>query len=133
MEHTEGLGKLAEVWVDGQEMFVCDGISTPEHKCPPGVMEKVRFHYATYEEFSWESALAANPSRKKTIEHVRKWSYTGFGRIVSVMPVVIDFGMLTMESPIWNTDERLVGRYLGVSIDRLEISGAIEPDFPGGK
>ncbi len=130
LEYTEGLGKLAEISVDGHDMFVCDGVSTREHKCPPGLLENVKFHYVTYEEFAWDEVLRGNPSRKKMIEHVRKWSYMGYGRILSVTPVVIDFSLLTMESPIWSSDEALVGRYVRVSIDRLEMSFAIAPDYP---
>ena len=30
MEQTEGLGRLAEVWVDGMLLEVCDSVSTAE-------------------------------------------------------------------------------------------------------
>jgi hypothetical protein len=46
------------------------------------------------------------------------------------MPVVIDFGLLQMADANWTTDERLVGRFVRVAIDRLEISPALEQDWP---
>jgi hypothetical protein len=61
---------------------------------------------------------------------VRKWAYVGLGRVVAIMPVLIDFGVLTMEDANWTNDESLVGRYVRVPIDRLEIVWASETDWP---
>ncbi len=49
---------------------------------------------------------------------------------VSIMPVVVDFGLLQMEDANWTTDETLVGKCVCIQIDRLEIVPAIAPDFP---
>lgn len=130
MEHTEGLGRLAEVWVDGQSLWVCDNVSQSGKRCPPGLLENVRFTYVTEESFAWADAIAANASRRQYLDHVKGWSYTGYGRIVSIMPVMIDYGLLTMPDANWTTDERLVGRFVRVSIDRLEISPALQEDWP---
>ena len=121
MEHTEGLGKQAEVWVDGALLTVCDGISTADKPVPPGLVEDVRFRYNTDECVSWDRAIADNPSRRVALERVKKWSYTGFGRVEQVLPVIIHFGTLRMEDPNWSTDENLIGKFVRVGIDRLEI------------
>ncbi len=129
MEQTAGLGKQAEVWVDGRLFVVCDGLSTREKRCPPGILENVRFTYVTDEPVAWDVAARCNPARRRNIDNVRDWSYVGFGRVLSVMPVEIDFGILTMEDPNWSTDESLVGKYVRISIDRLEIVPAIEDEL----
>jgi hypothetical protein len=121
LEHTEGLGRAAQVWVDGSLLTVCDNLSPVGARMPPGPLEAARFAYVVLEEFSWRDAVGGNPSRRKQLDHVRKWSYTGYGRVVSIMPVVIDFGLLTMEDPNWSTDESLIGRYVKVQMDRLEV------------
>ena len=121
IEHTEGLGKQAEVWVDGALFTVCDGISTTDERCKPGLVEDVRFRYTTDECVSWDRAIADNPSHRVALEHLKKWSYAGFGRIEQVLPVVIHFGTLRMEDPNWSTDEHLIGKFVRVGIDRLEI------------
>ncbi|MBN1555886.1 MAG: hypothetical protein JXA11_14175 [Phycisphaerae bacterium] len=126
MEHTEGLGRKCEVWVDGTLLDVCDGISSPEKRTPPGALEDVTFRYTTDETVSWEEAVEANPSRRVTLEPVKGWAYAGFGRVEQVMPVVIHFGLLRMEDPNWSTDEHLVGKFVRVPIDRLEIVPAEE-------
>ncbi len=126
MEHTEGLGGLAEVWVDGALLRVCDGVSPPGQPAPPGPLEGATFRYTTDETVSWAEAMASNASRKIMLEPVKCWAYVGFGRVEQVMPVVVHFGLLRMEDPNWSTDERLVGRYVCVPIDRLELVPAGE-------
>ena len=127
MEHTEGLGKLAEVWVDGHLLYVCDGVSEPGRRVPAGVIENVRFTYVTTEGLSWQEAVADNRARKRQLDHVRKWSYSGYGRVRSIMPVVVDFGLLEMEDANWTSDEGLIGQFVRIPIDRLEIGHAGRP------
>jgi len=122
MEHTEGFARKAEVLVDGESLIVCDGVSTPARRCAPGVIESVKFSYPSLEGFQWSRAVRENPSHKIRLEHVRGWSYVGFGRVVSIMPVTIYFGMLELEDPNWSDDENLTGKYVKVPIDRLDLS-----------
>jgi hypothetical protein len=130
MEHTQGLGKLAEIYVGEQSLLVCDGLSSPDKRCSPGLLENVRFTYVTEEGFAWPAAIVGNTARRQRLDHIRDWSYTGFGQVVSVMPVVIDFGLLKMQDANWTGDEKLIGRYVRVAIDRLEVSPAFTPDWP---
>ena len=122
MEHTEGFARKAEVLLGDESLMVCDGVSTPEHRCVPGVIENVKFSYPSLEGFEWSQAVRDNPSDKVRLEHVRGWSYVGFGRVVSIMPVTIDFGMLELEDPNWSDDKNLAGKYVKVSIDRLDLN-----------
>ncbi|MCP4375130.1 MAG: hypothetical protein GY794_02965 [bacterium] len=122
MEHTDGFARKAEVLLGDESLIVCDGISSPEVRCVPGLIENVRFSYPSLEGFQWFEAVRDNPSNKIRLEHVRGWSYVGFGRVVSIMPVTIDFGMLTLEDPNWSDDKDLAGKYVKVSIDRLDLS-----------
>ena len=132
MEHTAGLGRKAEVWLGGTLLCVCDGVSRPERRCPPGPVEDTKFSYMTAEGFSWAQATRGNPSHRLQVDPVRGWTYVGFGRVVSVGPVVVDFGLLTMEDANWTTDESLIGRYVRIPIDRLEIIPAPAQDWPDG-
>ncbi len=130
MEHTDGLGKTAEVWMDGALLTVCDGLSQPGQRCPPGPLEDVEFKYSNDEGFSWDDALRGNPSDRVTIEPVKGWGYMGYGQVQQVMPVVINFGGLRMEDSTWSTDENLVGQFVRVPINRLEIVRKSKPDWP---
>jgi len=130
MEHTEGLGRAAEVWVAGNLLCVCDGVSEADKPYPPGEMPAVKFSYMTEAGFTWAQAVRGNPSERRVLEAVRHWSYVGFGQVVQIMPVVLDFGLLKMEDANWTSDETLVGKFVRIPIDRLELSWAGEPDWP---
>ena len=130
MEHTEGLGREAEVWLDGHLLTVCDSVSSAADPCPLGPLENIRFSYVTDEGFTWDQAARGNPSHRKQVEPLRRWSYIGYGRVIQVSPVVVDFGLMEMEDANWTTDESLVGRFVRIPIDRLEICRASKPDWP---
>ena len=132
MEQTEGLGRQAEVWVDGHLLCVCDGVSAPDARAAPGVLEDVKFEYMGAEGFSWAEAVRGNPAKKRTLEPLGRWSYVGYGQVMSIMPVVIDFGLVVMEDANWTTDEKLVAKFVRIAIDRLEITRATDPDWPEG-
>jgi len=132
MEHTDGFGGGAEVWVDGHLLKVCDYLSTREARVAPGELEGVRFAYTSIDHVPWGQAIAGNPSRKKQLDPVRKWSYTGYGKVISIMPVTIDFGLMTMEDANWSHDDKLIGKFVKVQIDRLEVSFASRDDWPEG-
>ncbi|MDP7163483.1 MAG: hypothetical protein QF792_08330 [Phycisphaerae bacterium] len=124
MEHTEGVARQADVWVDGRLLTVCDSISSPACRCAPGPLEGVKFFYPSLEGFSWTRAVGGNRDGKYRLEHIRHWSYVGYGRVVGIMPVLINFGLLTMEDPNWSDQESLIGKYVKVPIDCLEITRA---------
>lgn len=128
MEHTEGLGRSAEVWADGHLLNVCDGVSTADRRVAPGVIEGVRFSYVSVEAFSWDQAVRENPGKKKHLEPLHGWSYVGWGQIAAIIPVIIDFGVLKMEDANWTSDNRLIGRHVKIQIDRLEIHFARKTD-----
>jgi len=130
MESTAGLGREAQVWVGGNLLTVCDNVSPASGRRPPGVLEGVTFGYVSDEQVDWTAAGNGNPMRRKGLDAERGWGYTGYGRVLQVMPVVIDFGLLRMECPHWSTEEKLVGRYVRVPIDRLELRAAHVPDWP---
>ena len=122
MEHTEGFARKAEVLLDNESLIVCDGVSTPEMRCGPGVIGNVKFSYPSLEGFQWSQAIKDNPSNRVRLEHIRGWSYMGFGRVLSIMPVTIDYGMIQLEDPNWSDDEALAGKYVKVMIDRLDLN-----------
>ena len=121
MECTEGRGGVAEVWVDEALLVVCDGVSRANRRCGRGLREDVKFRYTTDESVSWDRAICDNPGRKVVLEPLEGWAYAGYGRVEQVMPVVIHFGLLKMEDPNWSTDENLIGQFVRVPIDKLEI------------
>jgi hypothetical protein len=130
LESTGGLARQAEVWVNGHLLVVMDEYSQPGSEATPGILADVKFVYLTDAAFTWAEAVAGNRAKRKQIDPVRGWRYVGYGQVVQIMPVVIDFGLLVMEDANWTNDERLVGKFVRVPIDRLSIRRAVEPDWP---
>jgi hypothetical protein len=131
MEYTEGRGKLAEVWIDDHLLMVCDNISPAEKRLTPGVLEDVAFRYTTDEAVSWDEAIAANTMQLKQLVPESSWRYFGYGQIRSIMPTVIDFGLVEMSDPNWTTNESLIGQFVCMPIDRLELVTRQDEDYPG--
>ncbi len=130
MEHTNGLGRKAEVWLGGRLLCVCDGVSKLEQRCDLGPVDGAKFSYMTAEGVSWAQATRGNPAHRLQMDPVSGWQYMGFGRVMSIAPVVVDFGLLIMEDANWTTDESLIGRYVRIPIDRLELNPAPAQDWP---
>jgi hypothetical protein len=124
LETTEGFAGQAEVWVDGTLLVVMDQYSRPYAPATPGVLDDATFTYLTDEGFTWSAAAAGNKAKRLILDPVKGWRYVGYGRVVQIMPVVIDFGLLAMEDANWTNDEKLIGRFVRVSIDRLTLTRA---------
>jgi len=129
LETTDGFAHPAEVWVDGSLLIVMDEYSRPGETLTPGILEDVEFAYLSDEGLSWDEAVGANRAKRKRIEHVRGWQYVGYGRVVQIMPVMIDFGLVVMEDANWTNDEGLVGQFVCVPIDRLTIRRRGQDDW----
>jgi hypothetical protein len=120
---TEGYALEAQVEYAGTVLHVMDEFSPPGERSAPGSIRQAEFSYETFEALTWEETFSGNPRCRKELEHIAGWSYLGYGQIVSVDPVRIDFGILEMEDPLSTHDERCIGEFVCVKIDRLQLSG----------
>jgi hypothetical protein len=73
---------------------------------------------------SWESIFQGNPELKRELIQRRGWSYDGYGQVVSVRPVVVDFGDFTFEVGDFTTDQRCIGEFVHLILDRLDLAFA---------
>ncbi len=122
MESMGGHGQAADVWVGGELMRVYDSFTPPGERAVPGLLENVRFRYIADEPVDWDTARDENLGFRKRLDSVQGWAYVGYGQIVDIMPVRIDFGLLQMDDANWSTDRNLIGQYVRVTLDRLEIA-----------
>ena len=123
LHQTKGLGRLAVVETDGRKLIVEDNLSAVGDPAVCGYLPDVRFTYVC-DGPNWEEMLRGNPGRLVKLEPLGGARYLGYGRIVSIKPVVIDFGLLRMVDGHWVYDESLVGTYVLVAIDRLQVRHA---------
>ena len=113
---------LAEVRVDGQVLGVMDEFSpiSPE-EWARGLFEFGALLRDDDDPGGWERTFGGNPERVKRLVRTGDWSYEGYGQVVSIRPVVVDFGVLRLEVGDWTNDSRCVGEYVFVPIARLDL------------
>ena len=121
---TEGEYLLAEVRVNGEVLGVMDEFS-------PITAEQ--WQHGTFgfgalvaeddgDASWWKATFEGNPERWKRLVRIGDWSYDGYGRVVAIHPVRVDFGLLTLDVGDWTNDTRCIGEYVFVRIDRLDLT-----------
>ena len=117
---TEGHGLEAKIRVEGHVLVVMDDFST----IPNEVMDLDRpeFSYLNIEGSTWEEQFSGNPNKLKKLVSKGGWSYDGYGQIVSIRPVIADFGLLKLDIGDFTNDERCVGAWIHEAIERLELT-----------
>ena len=118
---TEGWGLEAEVILEGQKLTVMDTFSPASQPAPPGQLENVQFVANEFTPQTWEEIFSGNPHRLKTLKQARGWRYEGYGEVIGVNPMRIDFGILTLQAGPHTHDERCVGEFVRLWIDRLDL------------
>jgi hypothetical protein len=119
---TDGYGLEARVRVDGTMLVVMDDFTClpPESidsECPEFG------HLTTHEgSLSWEAMFSGNPNQEQKLQQLQGWTYDGFGVIKSIKPVVVDFGILQLAFDDITCDERCVGEWVKMRIDRLDLT-----------
>jgi len=120
---TNGYALDAKVEIKGQVFIVMDDISYPGKNHTLGPVRNVEIGYLTVDPYAWNATFSGNPDHLKTLSHSDNWNYLGYGQILTINPVLIDFGIFTLEyDDLKTNDERCVGEYVVVKIDRLSIS-----------
>jgi hypothetical protein len=117
---TDGYGLEAQVRVGTLILTVMDDFSAlPQEVIDYG--EPV-FSNLTVEGYSWEVMFSGNPGREKKLVNLQGWAYEGFGQIVSIKPVVVDFGPFCLELGDFTNDERCVGEWIVERIGRIDLT-----------
>ena len=120
---TEGHDLEAVIDVQGCRLRVCDGVSSPEGPLAPGSLVDVDFGWLGLEDASWEEVFRRNRERRIGLEPLGGWSYSAYGRVVSVDPVRVDLGIIEIAGPVHSHDARLIGEYVAWQVDRLDMNG----------
>ena len=117
---TEGYGLSARFRLNGKEYGAMDDFTA----FPPDSVDwsSPEFSILRLTEQSWESMFRGNPERRKGLIPTGHWSYDGYGEIISVRPVVVDFGDFKFDIGDFTSDQRCIGEFIHVIVDRLEIT-----------
>ncbi|MBK1790622.1 hypothetical protein [Persicirhabdus sediminis] len=117
---TDGYALQAQFKLNGKEYGAMDDFSgfDPAHVD----QQSPEFDILCLTDQSWEDMFSGNPDKKKELVKTGDWSYDGYGQITSVSPVVADFGDFTFEIGDITSDERCVGEFIHIVIDRLDLT-----------
>ncbi len=117
---SEGYGLQAQFKLNGKEYGAMDDFSgfdtTHVDKQSP------EFDILCLTEQSWDEIFRGNSDKKKELVKTGDWTYDGYGQIISVVPLVADFGDFTFEIGDFTTDQRCVGEFIHIVIDRLDLT-----------
>jgi hypothetical protein len=82
---------------------------------------KIKFACLDYP-LEWKTIFSENKAQKKTLESQNEFcSYLAYGKIISINPVVADFGDIKIEIGDWTHDDKIIGEFIYFKIDRLDI------------
>lgn len=89
------------------------------HKLEVGV-NNIGFHLFE-KNISTDDYLSKNKFNERKLVHKSGFMYEGFGEIVSIKPLIIDFGSLVAESDKNFNDVGLVGAFVYTEILRIDV------------
>lgn len=117
---TEGEYLEAVIKASGSEFVVVDEFGGED--MTPGEEFEVELSPLVVDPGEWDEIFAGNPGGEKGLRRVAGWRYLALGEVVSVDPVVVDCGVLSIAEPFFSHDERCVGEFVGFPIARLDAS-----------
>jgi hypothetical protein len=89
----------------------------------PGEICEVDIFHLSDPNVGWEVIFKENPEKVNALVKANNdWDYYGYGRIVSINPIIIDFGSISLDAGNWSQDDQIIGEYIYWKIDRLDIS-----------
>lgn len=101
-------GRLLDAFSYGQDFSIGEQLE----------VEFSSLHY----DLQWEVIFTENQEQKLALEQAAEpASYYCYGRILSINPIIADFGDLKINLGDWTNDERVMGEYIYWKIDRLDV------------
>ena len=72
----------------------------------------------------WKTIFQENMHKKLKLEKNAndEWHYNGYGKILSINSVIVDFSDIKLEVEISSNDHKIIGKYVFCNITRLDIS-----------
>lgn len=120
---TEGPWLAARLACGEEQLCVMDAFSLVDRFAPRcGEQFEVELSALLTEDEPWEAMFTGNPDKAKRLEPLGGWSYRAYGQIVSINPVVVDCGILSVPDVLDTNDPRVVGEFIAFRISRLDAT-----------
>ena len=87
-----------------------------------GELTTVEFDHLEYP-LEWDAIFKENKDNELRIEKEENsdWSFCCYGKIISINPVIADFGDISLELGNWTHDPKVIGEFIYWKIERLDI------------
>jgi hypothetical protein len=119
---TDGPWLEATVDTEHGTFIAMDCISCDERAVPaPGEEFEAELDATILSEPTWDEVFGGNPEKAVGLVREAGWRYIGYGRVESIRPTLIDCSILKIRGAIPTNDDRVIGLYVRVPIDRLEL------------
>jgi len=113
--HLEAILKIYD-----QEYCVMDELTLDVDSMPKdGEIFYFEFSNMLNEDESWESIFQSNPNKLQCIRQIKGWKYQALGKVISINPVKVDCGIFVEEDVFHSDDSKVIGEYVGFTINRL--------------
>ena len=88
-----------------------------------GKSYRVEFDFLEGIDIEWEVMFSENKHKVKDliIKSNSTWSYSAYGQILSINPIIVDCGIAEFDLGYFSRDEQLIGEYIFFYIARLYI------------
>jgi len=70
---------------------------------------------------TWEERFQKNNEKKKCLMKTGEGSYDGYGQIISINPVIADFGDIKLDIGNFTHDSRVIHEFIYEKVSRLDI------------
>ena len=82
---------------------------------------EIKFGFVEYP-IQWEVIFSENKDKRLCLDAELDFcSYAAYGKILSINPVIADFGDIKLEIGDWTNDKNVIGEYIYYKIERLDI------------
>ncbi len=88
-----------------------------------GTSYRVELDFLEGIDIQWEIMFSENKDKVKDliVKPNSTWSYSAYGEILSINPVIVDCGIAEFDLGYFSRDEQLIGEYMFFDIARLDI------------
>ena len=77
--------------------------------------------YSVGRQHEWEVTFSKNKEEKlELVQSNETTAYDAYGKIISINPVIADFGDLKLNIGNWTNDDKVIGEFIYWKIHRLE-------------
>ena len=117
---TQGPYLEAIVRINGHDLCLMDEFTVSAESAPDiGSEFDLELTALLDDDETWEEMFSGNPEQRIGLVPLGGWRYRAFGQITQINPIMVNCGLMQLESPVQSNDSRLTGEYIAFTVARL--------------